>query len=449
MGCQRQSLSFIVLLAVGYKLAQAQNSGTFDVPLYLNNPKLDLDPNRRAKNAAYYGSFELGTPPQKFLGCFDTGSADVWVPSSSCTSTSCEEHTEFSSSASSTYERSNSVFSVTYATGAVTGYVSSDTLTFGSPSTSVSSQSFGLATSLSSDFDDTSCDGLFGLGYAALSQMRVLPPFFTMLSEGILPQSLFSVWLNPNPMQLEAGSITFGGIDKSRYSGDITYLPSVSNTYWAVGLSGMAVDDSAVSVTAKMAIMDSGSTAILMGNDDAATVNGAIPNMQLLEQHNTYALSCGCSDSCLEALPDVTFELGGRSYSLGPESYIIKVGNNMCTSAIIPGGSSGYIVLGGNFMRKYFTVFKWNMSTERGSIGIANGKMAPGSKSSNSTASPSSTTAVASMRALMLDVSRPDDASQSDLIASLESALQGIGKLPAATGPLGLNLGRKLRGSFS
>ena len=70
-----------------------------------------------------------------------------------------------------------------------------------------------------------------GLGYPALSQMKVSPPFFTMLQEGTLPQSLFSIWLNPNPQQLEAGDITFGGIDKSRYRGSIAYLPSVSNTY--------------------------------------------------------------------------------------------------------------------------------------------------------------------------------------------------------------------------
>lgn len=70
-----------------------------------------------------------------------------------------------------------------------------------------------------------------GLGYPALSQMRVSPPFFTLLQEGTLPQSLFSIWLNPNPLQLDAGQITFGAIDKSRYSGSIAYLPSVSNTY--------------------------------------------------------------------------------------------------------------------------------------------------------------------------------------------------------------------------
>ena len=51
----------------------------------------------------------------------------------------------------------------------------------------------------------------------------------------------------------------------------------------------------------------------------------AIPNMQLLQQHNTYVLTCGCSDACLGSLPDVTFELGGRSYDLSPANYIIQV----------------------------------------------------------------------------------------------------------------------------
>ena len=44
--------------------------------------------------------------------------------------------------------------------------------------------------------------------------------------------------------------------------------------YWSVALKGIAIDDEAVSITANMAIMDSGSTAILMSNADAAAVNG-------------------------------------------------------------------------------------------------------------------------------------------------------------------------------
>lgn len=50
----------------------------------------------------YYGVFMLGTPPKQFTGCFDTGSSDTWVPSTSCVNPSCLTHNRYSSAASST-----------------------------------------------------------------------------------------------------------------------------------------------------------------------------------------------------------------------------------------------------------------------------------------------------------------------------------------------------------
>lgn len=87
---------------------------------------------------------------------------------------------------------------------------------------------------------------------------------------------------------------------------------------------------------------------------------------------------------------------------------------------------------------------RWDVSSQKGSIGIAHGNLANGSQGHSSTASDSSTAAVASMRVLMLDVSRPDDSSQQSFIAAIESALQGTGQLPVASRPLGSTLGRKL-----
>ena len=50
-----------------------------------------------------------------------------------------------------------------------------------------------------------------------------------------------------------------------------------------------------------------------------------LPNMQFSAALQMYALTCGCSKACLDALPDLVFTLGNKKYPLTAESYIIKV----------------------------------------------------------------------------------------------------------------------------
>ena len=54
---------------------------------------------------ADYGAISLGDPGQDLTVCFDTGSADLWVPSIECENPSCLTHTRFDPSLSHTQVR--------------------------------------------------------------------------------------------------------------------------------------------------------------------------------------------------------------------------------------------------------------------------------------------------------------------------------------------------------
>ena len=60
------------------------------------------------------------------------------------------------------------------------------------------------------------------------------------------------------------------------WQGEKCQLPDFSiftGRYWEVALGGITVGSSSVQITAKSAIIDSGTTAIVMQNSDAASIH--------------------------------------------------------------------------------------------------------------------------------------------------------------------------------
>ena len=73
------------------------------------------------------GKISVGTPAQKFLIDFDTGSSDLWIPSSSCSSSTCKSKTRYSASSSSTSSKKSGSFSIEYGDGStVSGPIYTD-----------------------------------------------------------------------------------------------------------------------------------------------------------------------------------------------------------------------------------------------------------------------------------------------------------------------------------
>ncbi|XP_046685373.1 aspartic proteinase A3-like [Homalodisca vitripennis] len=320
----------------------------------------------------YVGPMTVGTPPQRLTVLYDTGSSDLWVPSSQMCKTEekyCHHHKTYNDMKSKTYKKDGKPFHILHGPGSVSGFVSDDDIRVGR--LKVTQQVFGEATSIDNYTSSLKFDGILGMAYPALSSIGTDPPFVNMIKQNVVSNPVFAFYLNKEIQdQLElskktGAELVLGGVDSKHYQGQFTFAPVNSQVYWQFQLDGVVLQQQQISQSYP-AIVDSGTSLIWGPSSVIDLINEALDGH---EEHGIYIVDC----SKIKSFPDIYFSISNTKFVLHPKDYVVKIRNEedsiICISGFIGKNGLPFFFLGDVFMRKYYTQF--DMGQNRVGFAIA------------------------------------------------------------------------------
>ncbi|CAL5349427.1 unnamed protein product [Camellia sinensis] len=244
----------------------------------VDNLKDDVVYLKNFMDTQYYGEIGIGSPPQHFAVVFDTGSSNLWVPSSKCHfSIACYMHSKYRAKLSSTYTEIGTSCKIHYGSGSIFGFFSQDNVRVGD--VIIKDQVFteatkeGLFMFLLAQFD-----GIIGLGFQDIAVGQVSPVWYNMVKQGLVNRQVFSLWLNRDPNSKIGGEIVFGGVDWRHFRGDHTFAPIAQNGYWQIEVGDVIIASNSTGLCKDgcAAIVDSGSSFIAGPTAIITQINHAI-----------------------------------------------------------------------------------------------------------------------------------------------------------------------------
>ncbi|KAI0675143.1 protease [Trametes maxima] len=308
------------------------------------------------ENDVYWeGPISIGTPGQNFQIDFDTGSADLWIPSTKCTSSYCSNKNKYDPSRSSTSEKKSGQFSILYGDGSeVSGPEYTDTVTVAG--VTAKGQYFSPVDTISPSFGSEAVDGILGLAFPAISNLNKSPFFNTAKSQGAVKNGVFGMKL------AKIGSeLYLGGTDSSLYTGSIEYHPVTGTGFWQIGGASLRVGSQTVA-SGFQTIIDSGTTIIYGPPSSVAALYKAIPGSKVYDSQNGfYSFPCATTPS------NVALNWGGKSWAISADNFVLgKASLTECIGAIVGRdmglGSKTWLV-GDSFMKNVYTAFSFDANS--------------------------------------------------------------------------------------
>ena len=232
--------------------------------------------------------------------------------------------------------------------------------------------------------DPSLVQGLLGVGQQALeSEVETLgttvPTIYNQLvTEGYINRAAFSLYLDD--INANTGSILFGGIDTTKFSGNLVSLPMqpIEGIYerYTVTITSISIQDNSGtrpltdSSFEVLALLDSGTTQQVLPDD---VMNQLVQGLGALEDSGTALVPC----SYANANASLVYQFGGAngpSVSVPFSELVQSLGTNSdgssptftdgtpecqfaATGGAVPDGTTLEVILGDSFLRNAYVVY--------------------------------------------------------------------------------------------
>ncbi|KAF8473670.1 acid protease [Russula ochroleuca] len=313
----------------------------------------------------WYGTIQVGTPSKEYSVNIDTGSANLFLPGPSCQS--CQGHTIYDPSNSSTAKDLGLSANLTYALGNVAGHVFADTVNLGG--LEASNGTLVVASDVAVNFNATNfgADGTLGMGLRGLSPFNATTIFETLVEENQLEEPVFGLVLAESNSEL-----IIGGRDSSRFKGNLSYTPVDSGMgYWHTKFDNITINGNDIQINNTEVIIDTGNVLLLGDQISIGNIYKGIPGSARFNSSDPsfgsqfWTFPCNTTVNASISFDNTPFDISPDIFNLG------TIGGGLCVGAFaeFPAGATypGFWVLGDVFLRNVYTEFDY------GSNGIKNG----------------------------------------------------------------------------
>lgn len=362
------------------------SAGSLNVPIRKTDGLIGRRLKRRGRAEIdlkhEYGTFyssvlEIGTPSQEIPILFDTGSSDMWVASSAnpycaggaetSSTIDCEALKTFNYNASSSFEQLDiGRFFIQYSDESFAdGFWANEKMSLNG--IDISALQFGVAEKAT-----VPVGGVLGIGFPRRESVKgyegapneFYPNFPQVLkNDGVINVAAYSLFLNE--VSADSGSILFGAVDPTKYTGPMYTFPMVneypnvvdkpatlSMTLQALGAkSDNNCKFETFTTTKQPVLLDSGTTLMTAPPEIAekmASFIGAIYN----ETEGIYYFECPSDDDDTE----FAFDFGDLQITLPLESFVIPATDSeQCGFGLTPANYS--MTLGAIFLSSAYVVY--------------------------------------------------------------------------------------------